>query len=69
MKVEGEMGVCHTEWQGFGITIAQGCGAISTQLGNLESTMNLVPTMWMLLSCCTFGKGTMLPGLDHSQKG
>lgn len=81
MKVGGEMGVCHTEWQGYGITIEQGvrrnqCSAgmwsnqsKGTHLGNLESTMNFVPTMWMLLSCCTFGNGSMLPGLDHNENG
>lgn len=78
MKVKQEVGVFHTEWQGYGITTEEGVrrnecsvGMWSNQhtAGEFRIYYELSSYLWMLLSCFTFRKGSMLPGLDHNQNG
>lgn len=72
----GEMGVSHWMarlWDNRrpgsekASMLCQGCGVIRAR-AHSWGTYN-VPTMWMLRTRCTFGKGCILPGLDHNQNG
>lgn len=71
MKVEGDGCLSHLmapwpwEWgaRKKRASALQGCRAVRARAqswGTWKSSMNLIPTKWMLLSCCTFGKGSIV---------